>query len=298
MTHSAAIRSSGAPGAAPGPARVALVILHFEALSDTLSCLDSVAALTRPPDRLIVIDNGSSADPSAAIMACYPRVELRRNARNLGFGGGHNPWLAELLAQDIDWIWLLNNDTRVEPESLQAMLEYAASEQSLGAVGATLRALEPPHPVLAIGGGRVQPWLGRSRHVRSAAVSPDYITGACLLLRADALRQCGLFDPGYFMYWEDVDLCFRLRAAGWTLGVATAASVFHAEGATGDLDRPLRAEWLNASAVRFFRQHGPLGGWPAIVVGVGARLCKRLFSLRMAEASAVLRGALQGLQSR
>lgn len=277
--------------------RVAMVILNYRGADDTLACLDAVQQLDPGPIRRIVIDNGSDDDSVERLRGAAPGLELRCNPRNLGFGAGQNAVLTELLDADFDWIWLLNNDTRPRPDALGRMLAVAATDEHIGAVGARLLDAEPPHRLQAQGGGHVQWWRGSSRewsHDREPTPELDYLTGASLLLRADALRQIGLFDERFFLYWEDVDLCLRLKQANWRLGLAPDAEVLHRQSASTGPGSAAKDRLINAAAVKFFRKHGPWGGGPAILIGTLGRIGKRLLTGRFGEAWAVLRGVCEG----
>ncbi|MCA1780106.1 MAG: glycosyltransferase family 2 protein, partial [Xanthomonadaceae bacterium] len=260
--------------ASQGREQVVAVTLNYNGGEHTLACLQSLADSDNPPGRIVVIDNASGDDSMACIRAAFPAIEVRLNPTNAGFGGGHNPLLQNLLETPTEWVWLINNDARVRADTLNRLLEKARCNPAAGVIGAAI--IDPllPDAPTTYGGGTVDLWLGRSRHCHELACAGqlDYITGACMLLRTAALRQVGLFDPDYFMYWEDVDLCFRLKQAGWTLEVAADAVVEHHHSATVGAASPLKDRMMNASAVRFFGHHGRLGGWPAVVVGVGARL--------------------------
>ncbi len=276
--------------------RVALVILNYRGADDTLACLAAVERLDRKPDRVVVIDNGSGDDSIERLRAAHPGLELCCNPRNLGYGAGQNAVLAELLEQELDWIWLLNNDAAPRPDALGRMLA-AADRPDIGAVGARLLDADLPHRLQALGGGHVHWWRGSSREWnRDCPPTPelDYLTGACLLLRGSALRQVGLFDERYFLYWEDVDLCLRLKQAGWMLITATDAEVLHRQSASTGEGSAAKDRLINAAAVKFFRKHGPLGGWPAILIGSTGRVTKRLLRGQFREAAAVIRGVLGG----
>jgi GT2 family glycosyltransferase len=271
-------------------------VLNYNGAADTIACLDSLAALDTAPSAIVVVDNASSDNSVAAIRMAHSGVELVANAENLGFGAGQNAELERLVSSGFDWIWLVNNDLRVRPDSLGQLLEFVARHPGMGAVGTCIHDVEQPDSVLAIGGGTVNHWLGRSSHVRRRGRRPDYITGASMLLNARALAQVGLFNADYFMYWEDVDLCRRLDAAGWSIGVAESAVVWHRHSASVGGEGALKDRLINASAVGYFSRHAPLGGWPAIVFGSLLRILLRLSTGRWREAGAVWRGTREGLR--
>jgi len=277
---------------------VAVVVLNFNGADDTLACLESLAALQTVPGAVYVVDNASEDDSVKRIRQAFPSASVSVNATNLGFGAGLNPVLETLLDSGCEWIWLLNNDTRIESGTLEALLATARAHPDAGAIGARIVDMNPPHAIQTWGGGRIGRWRGHSRHFTTPVPDErlDYLTGASMMLRTKALRKSGLFDPRYFLYWEDADLCLRLRADGWKLTVAPDAVVRHRlSGSTGEAS-PRKDELINASAVKFFRKHGPLGGWPAIIIGVTGRLIRRLLRGDLEAARAVWRGAVSGLR--
>lgn len=278
--------------------RVAVAVLNFNGTDDTLACLESLAAMQPAPGAIHVVDNASGDDAVRRIGAAFPQARISRNRTNLGFGAGLDPVLEQLLDDGPEWIWLLNNDTRVAPDTLARLLAHANAHPDAGAVGARIVDMQPPHAIQTWGGGRILWWGGTSRHftAETADDNLDYITGASLLLRAAALRQTGLFDPRFFLYWEDVDLCLRLRKQGWKLTVAPDAVVHHQlSGSTGE-GSAAKDRLINASGVRFFRKHAPLHGWPAILTGTTARIARRILRGDLEAARAVWRGARTGLR--
>lgn len=285
--------------------RVVAVVLNFNGADDTLACLESLAQMQPGPGTAHIVDNASDDDAVTRIRAAFPGVQVSVNESNLGFGGGLNPVLEDLIQDGPEWIWLLNNDTRVAPDALARILEHASAHPDAGAVGTRILDMHPPHATQTWGGGRIAWWRGSSRHCTTETGDEklDYITGASVLLRVAALRDAGLFDPRFFLYWEDVDLCLRMRRRGWKLTVAAEAAVYHrlsgttvgASAGKNELNHG-KDEHINASAVHFFRKHAPLGGWPAIVIGTTARIARRLLRGDFHAARAVWRGAGNGLR--
>ena len=213
-----------------GHPRVGVVVLNFRGVADTVACLESLAEL-EVPARVIVVDNGSG-DGSAERLAAVPGVELLVNDSNAGFAAGNNIAIERLLADDIEFVWVLNNDTVVEPAASRELLAVADADLRVGAVGSVLYDMAAPDRVLTWGGGAIGRWTGRTRDARGGDDRVDYLTAASVLLRGSALRQVGLFDTRYFFTWEDVDLCTRLVAGGWRLAVAERARVWHRWGGT------------------------------------------------------------------
>ena len=271
--------------------RVYIVVLNWNGWRDTLTCLASLGRLTYPSYQVVVVDNGSTDESVHRIRDAYPHVVLLETGRNLGFSGGNNVGIRYALERGADYLWLLNNDTKADPHALTAMVEVAERDPKIGAVGSVLYYMDQPERVQAWGGGRVNMWWGVARHFTTPVPAEriHYITGASLLIRREGLEEVGLLDEEFFMYWEDADLGFRLRKAGWKLAVASNARVWHKETASLGKKSPILDEYFNASAVRFFRRHAPLPALP-LLAGVGGRLLKRVLGRDWERVRAVWRG--------
>ncbi|MGE3297360.1 MAG: glycosyltransferase family 2 protein [Porticoccaceae bacterium] len=278
---------------------VCIVTLNWRGADDTLGCVESLRLLDYPNFRVLVVDNGSGDDSVARIAEVCPDIDLVETGANLGFAGGCNVGIRRALALGADYVWLLNSDTRADPRALTAMVEVAEADARVGAVGSLICDRANPDRVLAWGGGRVDLRFGRPAHTLAqvADAELDYLTGASLLLRTRALEAVGLLDEGYFLYWEETDLCYRLREQGWRLAVASGSRVLHR--APGASQRRLRQKdrHFNQSAVRFMFRYAK-HPWRATLVGGSLRFCKRLLRGEFGRARAVVRGLVCGLRQR
>ena len=276
---------------------VYIILLNWHGWRDTIACLDSLASLDYTNYHLQVVDNGSTDNSVACIRAAHPEVSIIETGRNLGFSGGCNVGVRRALEEGADYIWLLNNDTTVDPQALSAMVAVAETDPKVGAIGSVLYYLDNPKDIQAWGGGRVCFWSGRARHhlgpVPGARL--HYLTAASILLRRRALEEVGLLDENtFFMYWEDTDFSFRLRKAEWRLAVADQSIVLHKENASTGKGNPLLDFYFNESAIRFFRRYAPIPVWP-ISIGVLGRLTKRVLRGNLPGFLATLRGAYAGI---
>ena len=210
-------------------AKVHVIVLNWNGWADTSSCLSSLEHLNYQPYQVIVVDNGSTDDSASRLRRQFPALELIETGKNLGFAGGCNVGIRQALDQGADFIWLLNNDTTVDPGALQALVDKARENQRIGAVGSAIYFMDEPQRIQAWGGGYINLWLGRSEHFlkRISDRQIQFLTGASLLLSRPALQAVGMLDEGFFMYWEDADFCFRLRRAGLQLAVAGRSIVWH-----------------------------------------------------------------------
>ena len=269
--------------------RVQIIVLNWNGWQDTLVCIASLQKLEYSSFGLMVVDNGSSDDSTAHLLAHRPAVELIQTGSNLGFGGGCNVGIRKALERGVDFIWLINSDATADPLALSALVQVAEANDQVAAVGSVLYEAGQPDRIQLWGGGTVKLWTGRSHHQRAPAPL-DFISGASLLLRREALLTAGLFDEQlFFMYWEDTDLGFRLRAAGWQLAVAPASRVWHKQSASLGQRSPLLDEYFTRSGVRFLRRHAPVPLLSVLFL-VGSLLAKRLLMGELARARAVFNG--------
>jgi len=269
--------------------RVEIIVLNWNGWQDTLTCVASLQHLDYPNFHVIVVDNDSSDGSPVHIRAHQPTVELIQTGANLGFGGGCNVGIQIAIDRGAQYIWLINSDATVDPGALSAMVQTAEANRDIGAVGSVLYEAHRVDDIQLWGGGKVQLWSGRSHHQRSPATL-DFISGASILLRREALLAVGLLDnQSFFMYWEDTDLGFRLRAAGWKLGVAQDSRVWHKQSASLGKRSPLLDEYFTRSGVRFLRRHAP---FPvvSVLMMVGLMLLKRVLMGQLARARAVGKG--------
>ncbi len=272
---------------------VIAVLLNWNGWRDTQRCLESLARLSYPC-RVVVVDNGS-ADDSAARLAPLLRPPgcLLRNPANYGFARGCNVGLRWALAQGAQYVWLLNNDTCVEPDALSALVAEAEADSRIGAVGGVLCDMDCPENVHEWGGGSLSMRTGFHRVFRRAPNSGalGYICGGCLLLRRAALDAIGLLDAGYFMYGEDVELGIRLRAAGWKLAVAAGALVRHRRGPS--LSTEAKMFYGSAGLALTLRKYSP---WPlaATILGTARRAARPVLAQRPRQLRAVVCGAVAG----
>lgn len=271
--------------------RVDVVVLNWNGWQDTIACLASLQRQDYPNFNLLVVDNGSTDGSVDQIKKAMPSVELLQTGANLGFGGGCNAGMRLALARGADYIWLINSDATVDSNALSALVRVAEQTPVLGAVGSVLYEADQHDRVQLWGGGAVNLWLGRSQH-RISPGSLDFISGASVLLRRTTLEEVGLFDQtNFFMYWEDTDLGFRLRKAGWLLAVADDSRVWHKQSASVGKRSPLLDEYFTQSAVRFLRRYAPIP-FVSISLMLGMMLAKRTVMGEISRVRAVLKGFL------
>ena len=203
--------------------KTASVTLSWGLPDETVKALHSLASMTLPPDLIICVDNGSSAEDVAQLRANMPKeTVLIENGENLGFDAGCNVGIEYALSQNVDWILLLNNDATVEQECLSRCLAEALATPRVAILGPAVVFADRPD-VLWFGGGRMSDWFAVPGHrgkLKPAGSPPPtsdvgYVAGCCALLSSEALRSVGLFRGDFFLVYGDGEWCQRARAAGW-----------------------------------------------------------------------------------
>lgn len=248
---------------------VSVVIVSWNTRAMTLACLQSLAAAARRVTwDAWVVDNASADDSVEAVRRELPDVHVIANPTNLGFAAANNQGI---LASCGRYVLLLNSDTVMAPGSLDVLVDLAQAHPRAGVVGAIL--LNPdgtyqsgptPFPsvwneLLSVTGiGRRLSFRGypskpeaEARHVQRA----DYIGGACMLARREAIDGVGGLDEGYFMYGEESDWCWRMQDAGWEVWYTPNAEITHFGGQSTRQVRDAMTVALYRSKVRFFRRH-------------------------------------------
>jgi N-acetylglucosaminyl-diphospho-decaprenol L-rhamnosyltransferase len=253
---SATRSTSGRDAAAKShTARWAAVVVSYN-YGDLLErCVRSILADTSAgaPD-VVVVDNGSTDGSPERLSAALPQARVFAAPGNVGYARGANIGIA---TTDAAVVAVLNGDVELEPGVAAAMVAAIDSDPRVGAVGPRVLNLDGSvypsartDPGLAVAAAhaafglvwRTNPWTRRYRQLDrdpTTARHVDWVSGAAVWLRREALDDVGGWDERYFMYMEDVDLCLRLRRAGWRVAYEPSGAVVHTQGASTS-QRPYR----------------------------------------------------------
>jgi N-acetylglucosaminyl-diphospho-decaprenol L-rhamnosyltransferase len=226
---------------------VAAVVVNYNAGAVLLDCVRSLRA--EGVDEVVVVDNASTDGSLAALRASDPAAVVVETGANLGYGAAANRGVA---ASSADLVLVMNPDTTVEPGTIKALVAALEADPRLAIVGPRIEnsdgSVYPSvrtFPALgdALGHAFLHPFAPRNRFSRryrmldwdhGAPAEVDWVAGTCLLVRRSVFDQLGGFDERYFMYVEDVDLCWRAGQAGWRVGYEPAGRVGHLIGVSSD----------------------------------------------------------------
>jgi GT2 family glycosyltransferase len=227
------------PSDQTAPMRVGAVVLHYRFWPRIRATLDAVLSQTRPPDHIIVVDNGSEDGSADELRRGFSGIEVMESGANLGYGAGMNLGIERLLERGVDAILLLTHECRLAPNALEVLLDRLEREPSLGAVGPLLGYRSRPELVFSAG-GMIDGKRWRPHHFHEPRLlaewagkpprAADWLDGAAMLLRSDAVREAGRLDERYFLYFEEAEYLLKLRRLGWSVECVPAAVAWQEPG--------------------------------------------------------------------
>lgn len=283
------------------PVSVAAVVVNYNSACVLAPCLASL--LESGIEEVVVVDNCSSDSSAAVAQSAGSRVRWAPLGSNLGYGKAANYGAALCKG---DYLLVCNPDIELRPGAADALALRLETEESLGAVGPRLvnpdGSLYPsarafPELADAIGHGLLGLVAPQNRFTRryrmldwdhSNPARVDWVSGACFMARRAAWDQLAGFDPAYFMYLEDVDLCWRLRQKGWAVGYEPSAEVMHVQGVSAGrhpyrmILAHHRSLWRFARQTTAGRQRAAL---PLVGLGIAARLLAASLQHRLGDGS-------------
>ncbi len=251
---------------------LAIIIVSYNAREDLERCLMSLTQhAPATPHEVVVTDNASTDGTAEAVRSKFPAVSLRESGANLGFAVATNAAIRET---DSDLILMLNGDSITPPGAIDALVDVLRTHDDVSVVG----------PRLVDGTGKVELSTGSmigpvaelrqkvvgSLHRRGFAPAsfwvrrrtrrehyPDWVSGACLLVRRPDAEAAGLLDERYFLYNEDVDFCAAIRRRGGRVLFTPDVEVVHLRGRSVATAGPKVARAYRQSQLAFYRKHRP-----------------------------------------
>jgi N-acetylglucosaminyl-diphospho-decaprenol L-rhamnosyltransferase len=285
------------------PPSLDVVIVAYRCRELLRRCLD--ALLAHPPERVMtvtVVDNDSRDGTVEMVREHYSAVRLFANDANLGFSAANN---LAIRASAGDYVLVLNPDTEVTAGALERLCALLDRHQEIGICGPALERADgsPDHaakrsfptPLSALGhftgvGRRRESGALAAYRAPEVAEGPvDAVNGAFMLMRRRALDRVGLFDEGYWMYMEDLDLCYRFAEAGWVTWYEPSVTVRHLKAGTSGEHRSARLNYaFHYGMLRFYRSHyaaerGPLLN-AAVYAGIAVKLAAALLASALGRA--------------
>jgi hypothetical protein len=290
---------------------LSVLIINWNTKEDLRNCLRSLCTQKfRHSVEIVVADNASSDGSREMVVAEFPEVHLVVHSTNLGFGAGNNRAFSATHAR---YVLFLNSDTLVTECALDRLVNFADAHPDVGIIGPKLLNRDGSlqyscrsFPNLATGLFRNTP-LGRlfpkNRFNREYLLTDwdhttprevDWVSGAAMLVRREAFQQLGGFDEGYFMYCEDVDLCYRAHQVGWKVVYFPDSVIYHLIGRSSDKVPARMTYHFHKSMYRFYKKHyarsTPFFVRPLIIPGLIARSAGQILRYRWLYFKRRLRG--------
>lgn len=256
--------------------KVFILVLNYNGKATLKQCLQSVYQLNYPDFEVVVIDNNSKDGSLEEVKSLYSRAHFIKNDSNLGFAAGNNVGIRFALEKGADYVWLVNNDAKVEKDSLTKLIDAGEQHPQSGI-------LSP----LIIHSETKNIWFGKGvidwKSMKTLHVSPptllqsftsEYICGCAMLIKKEVFKKIGLLNERYFLYYEDADFSVKASRAGFELWIIPTAHTLHAESSVGN---PEKTYWLVVSGLQFFHDNTPAPLKPWILFYVQLRRVKNYF---------------------
>lgn len=239
---------------------LSIIIVNWNTSELLVQCLDSIyRADPHLTFEIIIVDNGSTDNSMDAVNERFPNLKTIANARNLGFARANNQGLAIGTGR---YFMLLNSDTIVPPGEIDKLVHFADQSPDIGVLGPKL---------LNMDGTLQESWssfpslwsefVGQNFRERQPetnlpfAYDVDWISGACMLVRAKTIEEIGMLDEAYFMYSEEADWCYRIKAGGWKVIYLSNAEITHLGGGSADRTSLIQLTLLYQSKIYFFKKN-------------------------------------------
>jgi len=257
--------------------RVSIIILNWNGLQDTIECLESLKKISYPNYEVIVVDNASSGDDVKILRDKYgDSVHFIANDKNYGFSEGNNVGIRYALGKQTNYVFLLNNDTVVDPSFLSESIEVAEEDNKCGILGGKIYYYFSPNRLQSVG-GKINWWTGRFQDYSGQVdigqydqrAERDFVYATAMLIKREVIEKIGLLDSKLFFGMEDFDYCARAQKAGFRVLYVPGAKVWHKQGASRKklLDYPETWHLINKEkgilsykpkpVFHLFRKNGP-----------------------------------------
>lgn len=286
ITESHAEEAAGATGsleepeAEPYPS-VWAVVLNWRDAEETARCVEALIGCGYPKLTVLIVDNGSGDGSEELLRSGFPDCEFLQTGENLGYAGGNAAGMLYAVERGAFAVLVINPDSIPENGFLDPLVRELVEHNDTGATGPVQLNLVDSTLIWANGGSHFNPWSSQVRpDGPSGAVDPPregrysvgFICGACILLRAEAIREIGPFDPRLFLYSEEPDWCMRAATRGWqTVTVGTVRAV-HEGSASTRTARRASTYYICRNACWVARRHGT---WLQATVNAIGALCWR-----------------------
>lgn len=222
---------------------VYIIILNWNGKIDTLDCLESLKRSSYHNQNIIVVDNGSSDNSTEQIALLHPYVTLIKTGKNLGYAEGNNVGIRHALKNNADFIFIINNDTLISETCITELVDNAVKLPNAAILSPLVLYQNNPNTICYAGTlvenrtfrfSRDCDGLASYKLERKSPYKTITGAGCALFIRANILKKIGLFHKDYFLYWEEMDLSYRVKKSEYDIYVVPTAKIWHKVGSSFD----------------------------------------------------------------
>lgn len=246
--------------------KVSIITVNFNQPKVTEQLLASIKACDAGlPLQVIVVDNGSAVDPTPGWKEKYKDIDFIRSDINIGFAGGNN---IGIRAATGDLLFLVNNDTEFTPGLVDSMVKVFEDHPGTGMASPKIRYFDAPDTLQYAGYTPMDFFTARNSCVGefekdngqwdNVTGPTAYVHGAAMMVSVEAIAKAGMMKENYFLYYEELDWCERIRRAGFGIRVNMQALIYHKESVSVGQKSALKEYFMNRNRILFERRNAPL----------------------------------------
>lgn len=241
--------------------RVSIITVNYNQTSLTCALLKSLRKVSYPDVEVIVVDNGSVDDPTKVITEDYREVKFMRSEKNLGFAGGNNLGIGTATGK---YLLFLNNDTEVDSGFLEPLVHLFETHPEAGAASPKILYYESNEVIQYAGSTCVNPYTGRNKRVgfmekdlgQHDQLRPtDLAHGAAMMVPRSVIEKVGIMPEFFFLYYEEIDWCERIKKAGYNIYFVPASRVYHKESMSVGKNSTLKTYYMTRNRLLFMRRN-------------------------------------------
>lgn len=234
--------------------KIFIIVLNFNGKEVLPACLSSIFKSDYPNFEVVVVDNNSGDDSFNQARLLFSRAHFIKNPKNIGFSRGNNIGIRYVLEKFADYVFILNNDTTINKDTLSILSSAAKDNPSAGIISPTIFNADES---LWFAGGTINWKKMKTEHLNQVKsetpYATEYVSGCAMFVKKEVFKKIGLFDERFFLYYEDAEFSLRAKKAGFKLLVAPSTHITHYE--QSNVLNDLKTYWLVVSGLMFFRIH-------------------------------------------
>ncbi len=283
---------------------ISVITVNYNGLQDTVEMITSLQTQVHTVScEIIAVDNGSRENEALLLQEHFPDITVIRSEKNLGFAGGNNLGIRQARGK---YLFLLNNDTFVEDDSLHFLCDTLERNPQAAAVSPKIKFAAPPRNIQYAGFTPLTRYTLRNKSIGynepdegqyDTPAATAFLHGAAMLVRREAIEKAGLMPEIYFLYYEEMDWCSRMSRAGYQLLYDPRCTVYHRESSTTGTDSPLKTYYLTRNRLLYTWRNRPkiariIAILYQLIIAVPKNLIVNLLHWKIAQLKAAVEGCM------